>query len=79
MSHAADTTRGRGRETRISEVMFYYPFMGAEREREAVAVLVTRGRRTHTLFARVVSWNGIAHEHRAQELLKEGFAKVRQL
>lgn len=58
------------RDKRVPDGVFDYAFLGAEGERELVAVLVMRGRCAQVLFANVVPCKGLAHEHGSQELLK---------
>lgn len=55
----------------MPEIIFDYALLGAEGERESVAVLVIRDRRTQMLFAHVVPRKGLAHEHGSRELTKD--------
>lgn len=58
-------------EKRVPELVFDYAFLGAEGERDTVTVSVFRDRRTHKLFAHVVPRKVLAHEHGAEELIKD--------
>lgn len=64
--------RGTGQEVkRVPEIVFDSTLLVAEGERETLAVLVIRDRRTGMLFAHVAPRKGFAHEHGSMEMLKE--------
>lgn len=58
-------------EKRIPKLVFDYAFLVAEGERETVAVLVIRNRRTNMLFGHAVPRKGMAHEHGSKAMFKD--------
>lgn len=61
----------REREKRVPEAVSDDISLGVEGRRETVAVLVIRGRRISTVFARVVPMMWLAHDHGSQDLPKD--------
>ena len=64
--------RGDDQENKgIPEIVFDYGFLGAKGDEETIAVQIAKDRRTRMLFAHVVPRKGFAHEHGAEEMIKD--------
>lgn len=62
--HDTETIKGEGQvEQKVQDIVFEYAYLGAQGERQSVAVLVVWVRRTQMLLAHIALRKRLVHEH----------------